>query len=117
LAILLAVQEGELSLLNSEALEYEINRIPDETRRNEVFAVLELANERIEITDDVEILAESLENSGLHPMDAVHLALAATARVDFFVTCDDRLLNKGRALSGLGCKLTSILDLFQEVLK
>jgi len=117
LAILAAVQAGELSLLNSEALEYEINRIPDESRRNEVFAVLALAHERIEITDTVEILAESLEKSGLRPMDAVHVALAATARVDFFVTCDDRLLNKGRTLSGLDCKLMSILDLFQEVLK
>jgi len=116
LAILAAIQEGELTLLRSEALEYEIGRIPDESRRNEVFAVLALASERIDITDAVEILAESLEASGLRPMDAVHVALAATARVDFFVTCDDKLLNKKPVLSGLGCKLASVLGFFQEVL-
>ncbi len=50
------------------------------------------------------------------PLDAVHVALAAIARVDFFVTCDDKLLNKKPALSSLGCKLESVLGFFQEVL-
>lgn len=117
LAILAAIEEGELSLLNSEALEYEIGRIPDASRRNEVFSILALAAERVEVTDAAEILAESLEHSGLRPMDAVHVALASIARADFFVTCDDKLVKKGQALPGLDCKLASVLGFFQEVLK
>ena len=74
LAILAFVQTGDLSLLNSEALEYEVSRIPDEVRRNEVMAVLALASERLEIHDEAEARAESLEIRGVRSMDAVHLA-------------------------------------------
>ena len=117
LAILASVQAGDLPLLNSEALEYEIGRIPDEIRRTEVSAILALATERLEITDESEALAASLERPGLSAMDAVHLALASVARVDYFSTCDDELLNKGMELSGVAGKFVSILDLVVEVLK
>ena len=52
-AILAAVQAGEQVLLGSEALEYEVMRIPDEARRSEVLSVLALAAERLQITDAV----------------------------------------------------------------
>jgi len=89
-------------LLNSEALEYETGHIPDEQRRTEVAAVLASTNEYPEITDQVETLAISLEVYGIGPMDAVHLALASTAKVDFFATCDDQLLRKAKAVTSLG---------------
>lgn len=117
LAILAFVQAGDLSLLNSEALEYEVSRIADEVRRNEVMAVLALASERLEIDDEAEALAESLESRGVRSMDAVHLAIASTAKADFFATCDDRLLRMSQALSGLTCKVVSVLALVPEVTK
>ena len=117
LAILTIVQTGELSLLNSEALEYEVSRIPDEVRRNEVMAVLALTNERLEINDEVEALAESLEIRGVRSMDAVHLALASTAKADFFGTCDDKFLRTSQTLFGLTCKVVSVLALVPEVTK
>lgn len=117
LAILAAVQTGDIILLTSEALNYEMQRIPDARRRNEVVAVLALAKERLEITDEVEALAESLESCGIKPIDAVHLALASTAKADFFTTCDDKLLRKAQAVTGHACKVISVLGLVQEVIK
>ena len=117
MAILASIQAGELSMLNSEALEYEVSCIPDDVRRNEVMAVLALANERLEISDEAETLAELLERHGLRPMDAVHLALASTAKADFFGTCDDKLLRNSQALSNLTCKVVSVLALVSEVTK
>ncbi len=117
LAILAAVQAGDVVLLNSEALEYEMGRIPDEQRRTEVAAVLALARERLEITDDAEAFAEILEGRGISPIDAVHLALASTAKADFFATCDDRLLRKAKAVPGLGCEVLSALGLVSEALR
>lgn len=117
LAILAAAQVGDIVLVNSEALEYELERIPDAQRRSEATAILALAKERIEVTDQVEKLAESFENHGIRPMDAVHLALASTARVDFFTTCDDRLLRKAKAETGLDCKVVSALALISEALR
>jgi len=75
IALLNAVQAGDIILLNSEALEYEIGRIPDDLRRDEVFAVLALAKECIELTDATEVLAESLEKHGIRPMDFLYIFL------------------------------------------
>ena len=80
-------------------------------------AVLALADECLEITDEVEALAELLESYGVTPIDAVHLALASITKADFFVTCDDRFLRKSRSISGLACKVASVLDLVQEIVK
>ena len=49
--MLAAIQAKELFLLGSEALNYEVSRIPDETRRTEVLAVLSLASEHLRVTD------------------------------------------------------------------
>ncbi len=117
LAILAFVQAGDLSLLGSEALEYEASRIPNEARRNEVMAVLRLASEHLEIDDEAEALAGSLESRGVPSMDAVHLALASKAEADFFCTCDDKLLRKCQTLSDLTCKVVSVLSLVLEVTK
>jgi predicted nucleic acid-binding protein len=113
--VLAAVQAGELSLLGSEALEYEAGRIPDEMRRAEVFSVLSLASEHLQITDAVENLALAFEQQGLRAMDAIHVALASTAQADFFCTCDDKLFRKAKTLPGLSCKITTLLGLVPEV--
>ena len=84
LAILASVQAGDVSLLGSEALDYEASRIPNDERRGQMAAILTLANEYVELTPGVEQLAESLEKSGIFPMDAIHLALASNGRSRFF---------------------------------
>lgn len=117
LAILASVQAGDVSLLGSEALDYEASRIPNDERRSQVTAILSLTNEHVEMTQEAEILAESLEKDGVFPMDAVHLALASTAGADFFCTCDGKLLRKRHLLSELKCPVVSILALAAEVLQ
>ena len=117
LSVLAAVQAKEISLLSSEALLYEISRIPDETRRTEVLAVLSLASEHLRISDAVEALALRYEQLGLSAIDAIHLAQASNAQADFFCTCDDKLARKAQAISGLACKVVTLLGLVSEVIK
>lgn len=116
LAILASVQAGDIILLGSEALDYEIHRIPDEERRREVLAALRLASEYLEVTEETKELAESLEKRGIFSMDAVHLALASISAADFFCTCDDKIVYNGRTISNLNCKVVSVLALASEVL-
>jgi predicted nucleic acid-binding protein len=116
-SILAAMQGKQLSMLNSEALEYEILRIPDETRRAETLSFLTLATERLLITDVVETLATTFEQQGVGALDAVHLALATTAKADYFCTCDDKLFRKAQSLIGLSCKVITLLGLVPEVTK
>ena len=115
--VLAAVQAGLLTLLGSDALEYEVGRIPDEARRSEALSILVLASERLQVTDAVEAFALQLEQQGLGAMDAVHLALASISKADFFCTCDDRLYRKALAITGLSCKVTTLLGLVPEVTK
>ena len=116
-AVLATVQGGEQSLLSSEALEYEVSRIPDEARRKDVLEVLALASERLQLTNISEALALTLEQKGMRAMDAIHLALASTAKADFFCTCEDRLFRKAKTISGLSCKVITLLGLVPEVTK
>ena len=116
-SLLAAVEAGDLSLLGSEALEYEVSCIPDQARQTEVLGVLSLTVERLEVTDQVESLALSFEQQGVQAMDAIHLACASIAKADFFCTCDDKLLRKAQTLSGLECKTISLLGLVPEVSK
>jgi len=112
-----AAQSGDVTLLTSEALEYELSRIPDETRREEAMSLLSLAAERLAITEEMEKLADRLESGGIAAMDAVHLAMASCARADYFVTCDDKLVRKARAVTGLNCNAAPLLGIVAEVLK
>lgn len=117
MAVLMAADAGDVVLLNSEALEYETARIPNAQRRTEADAILALARERLEISDEAEALALILENGGISPMDALHLALASTARADCFVTCDDKLLRKASVLTNIHCRVVSVLNLFAEIIQ
>jgi predicted nucleic acid-binding protein len=114
-AILSLVQTGYLELLSSSALEYEINRIPDEQRREDALAILTVATERLTLSHEVEVLAENLEQQGIDAMDAVHLAYASSAQADFFVTCDSAFLRKAKRCANLSCRCISILDVLSEV--
>ena len=114
-AVLAAVQANEISLCSSEALVYEIGRIPDETRRTEALSILTIASEHLLVTEAVEALAISFEQHGLRALDAVHLACASLAKVDYFCTRDDKLFRKAQGLADLGCKVISLLNLVLEV--
>ena len=116
-AVLAAIQSGDHQLITSEALEYEIGRIPDDDRRAEVLSVLTLAIERLEISDNIEAMALTFEQNGICAMDAIHLALASNAQADYFCTCDDALHRKALSLAGLNCKIITLLGLVPEVTK
>lgn len=71
LVILASVQNGDMTLLGSEALEYELSRIPDEERRNEAISLLSLATEHLMIAKGMERMADSLGTNGIAAMDSV----------------------------------------------
>jgi predicted nucleic acid-binding protein len=114
-AILASVQQGTVSLLTSEALEFEISRTPDEQRRREANAILTLASERLMLSDSTEKLAEAFAQTGLSAIDALHVALASAADADYFVTADDKLLRRAKALPNLNVTPISLLGLVSEI--
>jgi predicted nucleic acid-binding protein len=104
-----------LKLISSDALLFEIGRIPEQDRKDDALAILKIAEKTIELTIEIEALAGKLGASGLKPLDALHLAFASASKVDYFCTCDDKFLRKAKSLEGLKIKVVSPTELVMEV--
>jgi len=114
--VILALCESEgLKLISSDALLFEIGRIPEQDRKDDALAILKIAKETIELTIGIEALAGKLGASGLKPLDALHLAFATASKVDYFCTCDDKFLRKAKGFDGLNIKVVSPTELVMEV--
>ena len=57
---------------------------------------MSLASEYQNVGEPIRKRAEELEKSGISAIDALHVAIAESANVDYFIACDDRLLKKGK---------------------
>ncbi|HAA32107.1 MAG TPA: hypothetical protein DCE56_35915 [Cyanobacteria bacterium UBA8553] len=94
LLILNRCQSGRLELLGSEAIDFEIARIPDADRRQRVLALASLVTSRIAVSEAIENRARELQEQGFHSLDSLHLACAEVGKADAFLTTDDRLLRR-----------------------
>jgi predicted nucleic acid-binding protein len=96
LGILGLCETGVIDLVSSEVLQFEIDQIRNPQRKALILQILAGAHTTIQLTDIMALRAKQLELSGIKTFDALHLATAETAQVDYFCTCDDRLLKKVR---------------------
>ena len=106
-----------MELLSSEALRFEIDRIPNQYRKGQATEMLKLATHVIELNDEIEAQADSFANTGVKPLDALHLASASWAKADYFCTCDDKLLRNSKKVKDLAIKVINPVDLVQEIEK
>lgn len=115
LTILLLVESGDLEMLSSEVVEFELANTPDVQRQAKAREILKLASEFVKVTDEIESQADALVKGGIKPIDALHLATASNTKADYFCTCDDQLLKKGKKLNHLDTKVVNPLQLIAEV--
>ena len=54
---------------------------------------------------------------GIKPLDALHLASAEEAQAVYFCTCDDKFLNRAKAVNDLKTKAVSPVELIEEIEK
>ena len=117
LAILALAESGEVDLVSSDALLFEVTRNPNMVRQEYALQVLAIARSFVGLTAQVEERARELNGMGLMPLDALHLALAEEAQADYFCTCDDRLLRAARELLTVRTRVVSPIELIQEIEK
>jgi hypothetical protein len=108
---LLLCETGQVELVSSDTLRYEVGQNPLEYAR----AVLRLARIHGPLSDELKERARHLTEMGFKPLDALHLASAETAQVEYSCTCDDRLLRRARRTAGWKMKVVSPLELVQEI--
>lgn len=96
-----SVQAGRLDLVWSHVLDLENAANPSEDRRIAIEYWREEATLDVGETDEVIQTANRLANLGLKPKDALHVACAIAGGADYFVTTDDRILNRNSDVQGI----------------
>ena len=89
------IKKGEVQLVSSYTLTYEVSRTPSESKRNAINQFLEEnVSLYIDETYETEVheLALQIMSTGVKAADAHHAASAMIAHCDFLITTDDRLL-------------------------
>lgn len=92
--ILQMIENEDIQFINSSILEFEINRNPNDYRRNWISQVIQKANQYVYATEHIRNRANELSAYNIKPLDALHIATAESVKCDYFVTCDDRLIKR-----------------------
>ena len=85
---------GECELVWSYVLDFENSANPFEFKRNAIQEWEFVAKEMITENEEIINLANQLKLKGLGTKDALHVACAIYAKADYFITTDDKVLNK-----------------------
>jgi predicted nucleic acid-binding protein len=117
LGIVNLCETGQLELLASDALLFEIHRNQNPIRRQFALKILSKATQFVEITEQIEKRACELVEQEIKPIDALHLALAEHAEADYFCTCDDRLSRRAKSLENLLTNVVFPTELILEIEK
>jgi hypothetical protein len=79
--------------------------------------ILKLADETIRLADRIEADAVAFVESGFKRLDALHLAFALHAKVEYLGTCDDKFRKKAQRLKSLKVAVLSPIELVMRVVK
>ena len=99
--ILEKTEGGEYNLVLSDALIFENRKNPHFLKMKRIESYFNLAKECVEIDKSVIKRAIELRDRGISDLDALHIALAEKIRVDYFITCDDKLLKTCKKISDI----------------
>ena len=115
LEIITLCRTGEWELLSSTALELEIAKTPDITRREEVQKALAITQRKILVTKEISKRAIELTKLNIKSFDALHIA-CAEVMADVFLTTDNRLLSKALSYKrNLNTKVANPITWLAEV--
>ena len=92
--ILEKIETGTYILVASDALTYENNKNPDSLRSARIATYFELAKELIKINNYDCERVNILKEFGFSDIDALHISLAERSQADYFITCDDDIVNR-----------------------
>jgi len=85
---------GEVELIWSYILELENNHNPDIEIRYSIHGWKKLASYFCVENEEIIAYAEGLQRLGIKPHDALHVSCARYAKADYFITTDNKLINK-----------------------
>jgi len=118
LSILNHSQTAGWSVIGSDAIDYEISKMPDNDKLLMVQILSTMHDAHVKVDAGVERRAVELKRAGLKPLDALHVACAEKGKADILLTTDDDLLSKAlKNQRTLKVKVENPLRWVMEVLK
>ena len=117
LAVLTFCEEQEVQLVSSDVLEFEKDKNPHPQRKAYVEEILANAPVFVELNDKIVQRGKELEKVGFKGADALHRACAESEQVDYFCSCDERLLRRAKTLKVVRVKVVSPLELVEEIIE
>ena len=111
------VENGQIELVSSDALLYENDRTTDIERKTRVRSYLDRAIGFVELSDEIIERAKAIESLGFKSIDALHISMAERGTSEYFVTCDDAIIKKAKAVHDrLKVRVLGVLEFSLEVL-
>ncbi len=95
-SIISQFRAGRWDWISSDALIFEINRIPDLDQRLRIKGWLTEGRQAVSVGIGEKSRSKQLEVLSFGELDALHLACSESGSVDVFLTTDDKLLRKAK---------------------
>lgn len=119
LSIMECIRVRKWQLVNSEAIEVELEKMRNLDKLENILKLLELATIAINIDEEIDLRSQQLENLGFGLYDSFHIACAEVAQVNILLSTDDRLLKKALRHQGvlkiaLDNPVTWLMKIFQS---
>ena len=113
--ILRWAKEGKLHIVGSVVLDVEVGRIESLEKRAVVQRIIELFVSEKTLQIPSAKVEEIIKATDLKLPDAAHLACAAELGCKYFITCDDRMVRKGKEIERLyGMKVCNPVEFAEE---
>jgi len=116
LAVLSRCQSEKWILVSSEIVDLEINKIRNAEKLRRILGLLSLTGEKLVLGEAAIARSLELQDSGIRPMDSLHLAVAEIAKVDVLLTTDDTFLHIARQLN-LDITVANPVKWYMEVIQ
>ena len=72
----------------------------------------------MKLSDSLIRRANEIISLGIKDMDGLHVAMAEEGEANYFVTCDDDIINKAKKFQeNLKVKVCSVLEFLEEVVR
>lgn len=107
---------GNIEMIWSYILDFENVHNPYQERQEHLNVFKYYAIDDIKETSEILSLGKSLVDKGFHQMDALHVACAIVANCDYFLTTDDRILNKSNFVDKMGI-MNPVVFIIKELLR
>jgi hypothetical protein len=107
------IRSGKFQLVWSYLLDYENNKNPYSDRKAQISNWKKYAIEDIEENSKLIKKANFLNQIGLRKIDSLHIACAITVNCEYYLTTDDKILNKSSKIAGI--KITDPIGFIKEV--